>query len=86
MKIKPAEGVVALKPTKPTTQFKVIEVVEKDAPEVGKVIAIGKGKLPVQFEIGSLLAYRKFGEFKFWLNSKEVLFVKFEDLLAVLEK
>lgn len=83
MKIKPAKEVVALMPTDIKSKT-TIDVVEKNQPELGEVIAIGTGKKPVPFEVGSILAYRKYGEYKFWLDGKEILFVKFEDLLGVL--
>jgi len=84
MKIRPATKIVALKPTSlPFTKKGYIEVVEKNIPEMGEVIAIGSGKLPVK--IGSVVAYRKFGEFKFWISGREIIFVGFQDILAVLK-
>jgi len=88
MKVKPAAKIVALKlDTKVWSLAKQsqIEVVEKNQPEVGEVIAVGSGKLPVPFKIGSIVAYRKFGEFKFWIEGKEIIFVAFQDILAVLK-
>jgi co-chaperonin GroES (HSP10) len=83
--VKPAKEVVVLKPTtKTSSTYGTIVVVEKDQPELGEVIAIGTGKLPVPFKKGDTIAYRKFGEFKYWLDGKEILFVKFEDILGVL--
>ena len=86
MKIRPATKIVALKPTSlPFTKKGYIEVVDKNIPEMGEVIAIGSGKLPVPFKIGSVVAYRKFGEFKFWISGREIIFVGFQDILAVLK-
>ena len=63
----------------------VLEVVEKDAPEIGKVIAVGAGKQPVPIRVGSVVAYRRFGESKFTLSGQQTLFVKFKDILAVIK-
>ena len=86
MKIIPSKDVVALTTEGVWTlasQGK-IEVVEKNQPEIGKVIAMGHSKPPVPLKVGDVIAYRKFGEFKFWISGKETIFVKFEDILAVL--
>jgi len=86
VKIQPSNKIVALKPTTlPSITKGTIEVVEKNMPETGEVIAIGSGKLPVPFKFGSIVAYRKFGEFKFWIDAKEIMFVGFQDILAVLK-
>ena len=86
MTIKPANKIVALKPTSlPSAKKGYIEVVEKNVPETGEVIAIGSGKLPLPMKIGSNVAYRKFGEFKFWVEGKEIIFVAFQDILGVLK-
>ena len=87
MKIIPSKDVVALTTEGVWTlasQGK-IEVVEKNQPEIGKVIAMGKNKPPVPFGIGDVIAYRKYGEFKFWISGEEIIFVKFEDILAILK-
>lgn len=91
MKIVPSKDVVAL-----TTegiwaigqQMGTIEVVQKNQPEIGKVIALGYGKSPFKtpLKIGDIVTYRKYGEFKFYIDGKETIFVKFEDILGVLKK
>ena len=68
-------------------------VVEKNQPEIGKVIALGgagyydDGKVrPMpNISIGDVIAYRKYGESKFWLKSKQTIFVSFDDILAVIQ-
>ena len=43
--------------------------------ETGTVVAIGKGKSPVEdLKVGDLVAYRQFGESKLYIEGKEYLF------------
>lgn len=60
----------------------------------GKVIALGgpqitdSGKKIIpQFKVGDIVVYKKWGgdEIKFDMTGKEYLFVKFEDILAVVK-
>lgn len=91
MKIIPSKDVVALTTEGAWTiaqQKGTIEVVEKNQPEIGKIIALGYGKPPFKtsLHLGDVIAYRKFGEFKFYIEGKETIFVKYEDILAVLKR
>jgi len=91
MKILPAKKIVVLEPIKLTEigVDKGIAVAEEKAPEIGKVIAIGEaGKkgLPVKMKVGDIIAYRRYGESKFWIGSKRRLFVSFDDVLGVIKK
>ena len=84
--IYPASEIVVLIPTDIKEIARgVLEVVEKDAPEIGKVIAVGAGKQPVVIKVGDIVAYRRFGESRFTLSGQQTLFVKFEDILAVIK-
>jgi len=58
----------------------------------GKVIAIGGPqvtdsgrKIVPEFKVGDIVIYKKWGgdEVKFGVSGKELIFVKFEDVLAV---
>ena len=63
-----------------------LAVVTTNPPQIGEVISFGEGKKPVEFKVGSLITYRQFGEFEFFVNNETVYFVKFVDILGVLEK
>lgn len=95
MKITPAKRIVVITPVKLKEVFKtgVIEAVvvkEKDQPEVGKVIAIGecvkKKDPPIKMKKGDIVAYRRYGESKFFLSGEEFLFVGFNDILGIIKK
>lgn len=95
MKIIPASRTVVIEPTKlpDTYAHNVITgvvVSDKDQPEIGRVIAIGgstkKNDPPIKLKRGDIVAYRKYGESKFYLGGEEVMFISFDDILAVIKK
>jgi len=87
LKIVPSSKIVVIEPTKVSSSTDIIQAVtEKSIPEIGRVVAIGDGKLPVKMKVGDIIAYRKYGESKFYLHSKVVLFVTFEDILGVINE
>ena len=60
----------------------------------GEIIAMGKPtltdsgkKIVPEFKVGNTVIYKKWGgdEFKFDLSGKEYIFVKFEDVLAIVK-
>jgi co-chaperonin GroES (HSP10) len=60
---------------------------EKDKkPEIGKVIAIGDGKKPVDFEIGDTIVFRKYSDNRIVVRGQEFNFIDFKDVMAVLPK
>lgn len=83
MKVVPSERIVALKVQDKTLSSSGLEVVESNKPEIGEVVSFGTGDKPVDFMVGSLVFYRKFGEFKFWVDGKQIIFVNFDDILGV---
>ena len=85
MKIIPAKKIVVIEPTEVKGEGK-IEIVQEKQPEYGKVIAIGVGRLPVKMKIGDTIAYRKYGESKFYLGTEERLFVSFDDVLGIIKR
>lgn len=85
MKILPAKKIVVLEPTELEASGGLITVEEKK-PEFGTIIAIGEGKKPVKMKKGDIVAYRKYGESKFFFGTKQRLFVAFEDILGVIKK
>lgn len=95
-KLKPMPGCVLIEPVevqKQTATGIVLPDTHDEKSQKGKVIALGgpqiteSGKKIVpQFKVGDTVVYKKWGgdEIKLDLTGKEFLFVKFEDILAVL--
>jgi len=90
----PSNRIVILQPTKLSASGR-IQVVEKDTPEIGKVIAVGQPgyfdnseprAYPITMEIGDTVAYRRYGESKFFIAGQETVFVSFDDILAVIKE
>lgn len=92
MKVKAANNVIVVTPQKMQKMSgSFIESVQKKQPEIGKVTELGKPKkdetLPVKgLKVGDVIAYRRFGESKFFIDSKEVIFIDFADVLGIIEK
>ena len=67
-----------------------LELVQKEKPEIAKVIAIGKpGKkgLPIEgLKVDDIIGYRKYGESTFMLKGEEHKFVSFDDVIARFKK
>ena len=83
--IVPAEKIVVLTPVSPANvTHGSIEVVSDKMPELGRVIAIGKAKKPCKIKIGDTIAYRRYGESKFFIGGQEIIFVGFQDILGVI--
>ena len=83
MEITPSKNIVVIRPTELPSTTRIIPLTS-DAPKVGEVIAIGKSKVAPDFKIGSTIAYRQYGEYEFFINGETVYFVKFEDILGVI--
>ena len=66
----------------------------KEKPQQGKVLAVGPGRLdedgdriPMEVQVGDTVVYAKYAGTAFKTEgSKEILFLKESDILAVLEK
>ena len=95
-KLKPMPGYTLIEPVevqKQTATGIVLPDTHDEKSQKGKVIALGgpqitdSGKKIIpQFKVGDTVVYKKWGgdEIKLDLTGKEYLFVKFEDILAVL--
>ena len=94
-KIKPTPGHVLIEPeeaTKQTTSgIYLPDSATGDKPQQGKVLAIGpdditeKGtKRACPAQRGDKVIYKKWGGNEVKIDNKEYLFVKFEDILAVI--
>jgi chaperonin GroES len=66
----------------------------KEKPQQGKVLAVGPGRLdedgkriPMEVKVGDTVVYAKYAGTSFKTEgSKEILFLKESDILAILEK
>lgn len=93
-KIKPTAGYVLIQPEEQQTQtasgIYLPETAKGDKPQQGKVLAVGAPAFVDGKEISSPAAkdatviYKKWGGNEVKIENKEYLFVKFEDILAVI--
>jgi len=96
-KIRPMPGYALVEPIeleKKTAGGIVLPDTHDEKSQKGKVIALGKpqitdsGKKVVpEFKVGDVVIYKKWGgdEVKFDYTGKEYVFVKFDDVLAVIK-
>lgn len=91
-KIAPTPGYLLLEPleiTKKTSSGIYLPDSHEEKPQQGKVVAAGadtpKRKSPAK--VGDVVIYKKWGgdEVKLSLTDKEMVFVKFEDVLAIVK-
>ncbi len=90
--IKPLSDHVVLEPLKEEKKKSGIilpDTVEKERSEIGKVVAVGAGKLengkrvPLEVKKGDVVFYRKYSEHKIKDGDKEFIVVKGEDIIAI---
>ncbi len=92
LKIKPSSDYVLIEPVegeKKTPSGIVLPDSVEKKPQLGKVLAVGpssKKDVTPPCKINQTIIYRKWGGEEFEYESKKYLFVKFEDVLGVLEK
>ena len=96
-KLKPTAGYALIEPVeaeKRTATGIILPDTHDEKSQRGKVIAIGApqttdaGKeIKPEFKIGQTVIYKKWGgdEVKLGLSGKELIFVKFEDVLAIVD-
>lgn len=94
--LKPTAGYALIEPVeleKKTTAGIILPDTHDEKSQKGKVIALGKPtyqdgkKIVPEFKVGQTVVYKKWGgdEVKLGLSNKEYIFVKFEDVLAVIK-
>ena len=98
--IVPASNTLVIEPTK-LKEIGVVGTIEdlsKEQPQLGRVVKIGarpyveddptRGEriYPVDVKEGDVVAYRKYGEYKFLIAGKRYLFVRMEDVLGIIRK
>ena len=94
-KIKPLSDYLLIEPLEKETVLPsgiVVPDTAKDEPSEGKVLAVGSGKkdekgnlIPVQVSVGSVVMYKKWGGTEIKAEGKELLLVKEEDVIAIIE-
>ena len=93
--VKPTAGHVLIRPEEQTKQTSsgiyLPDSAAGDKPQQGQVLAVGdseiseKGqKRPAPAKQGDIVIYKKWGGNDVKIDGKEYLFVKFEDILAVI--
>jgi len=95
--IKPMPGYVLIEPVeleKKTAGGIVLPDSHDEKSQKGKVIGLGKAlltrdgqEIEPEFRVNDLVVYKKWGgdEVKFGVSGEELIFVKFEDILAVIK-
>jgi len=96
-KLKPTASYALVEPIaleKKTAAGIVLPDTHDEKSQKGKVIAIGAPqitdtgrKIVPEFKVGDMVIFKKWGgdEVKFGVSGKELVFVKFEDVLAVVK-
>lgn len=92
-KIKPAAGNLLIEPeetVKQTSSGIVLPESHDEKPQRGKVLAVGPDELTDSGKLrkppckaGDIVVYKKWGGNEYKVYDKELLFIKFEDILAV---
>ena len=94
-KIKPTSGYVLIEPEEPTKQTSsgiyLPDSATGDKPQQGKILAVGPDEITEKGTTrkspapkNSTVIYKKWGGNEVKIDNKEYLFVKFEDILAVI--
>lgn len=89
MKIIPSEKTVVLEPIANETEsgFYMPQGDEKKQPEKGRVVFIGSGDRPFDFEVGDVIFYERWADVKIPVTAdKEYIFVRFDKTLGKLVK
>jgi len=96
-KLKPMAGYALIEPVemeKKTETGILLPDSHDEKSQRGKVVALGASKMTevghkivAEFKVGEIVVYKKWGgdEVKFGLSGKELIFVKFEDVLAIVK-
>lgn len=96
MNIQPLGDRILIKPLEAEDKTKggiVLPDTAKEKPQEGKVVAVGKGKVlesgkvePLEVKVGDVVLYGKYSGTEITKDGDEYLFVKEEDVLAVIKK
>lgn len=94
-KIRPAAGYLLIEPeeaVKQTSSGIVLPESHDEKPQKGKVLAVGPEEITEAgktvkppCKTGEIVVYKKWGGNEYKVEDKELLFIKFDDILAILE-
>ena len=95
-KIKPLLDNILIEPSKQETTtasgIVIPDTVNKEKPQEGTVIATGPGRksddgklIEMNVKVGDIVMYKKWGGTEVKVDSKDMLLVKEEDILAIVE-
>lgn len=91
-KLYPTQGYVLLEPqeaSKKTSSGIYLPDSHDEKPQQAKVLAVGPDtkKQAAPVKVGDIVIYKKWGgdEIKLSITDKELIFVKFEDILAIVK-
>jgi len=95
-KIKPLSDYLLIEPLTQERKLPsgiVIPDSAQEKPQEGKVVAVGSGKrdeggniVPMQVKQGDIVMYKKWGGTDIKVEGKELLLVREEDILAIIEE
>lgn len=96
MKIRPLGDYLLIEPLKKETMLPsgivIPDTANKEKPQEGTVLAVGLGRkddlgklIKVEIEVGAKVMYKRWGGTEIKVDNKELLLVKEEDVLAVIE-
>ncbi len=88
MKLKPLTNHIIIEPFKVEEKTKsgiILVSKEEEAPEQGKVIAIGSDK-KIEVKKGDKVIFSKYGPTKIKVVNKDYLIVSQDDILAIIEE
>ncbi len=91
--LKPTAGYVLISPeeaVKKTSSGIVLPESHDEKPQKGKVLAVGPAekcgkecKCEIPCKVGDVVVYKKWGGNEYKVDEKELMFIKFEDIMAV---
>jgi len=91
--LKPAPGYILVEPeeaVKQTSSGIVLPESHDEKPQKGKVLAVGDEETTVAGKLikapcktGDMVIYKKWGGNEYKVDTKELMFIKFEDIMAV---
>jgi chaperonin GroES len=94
-KVKPLSDYLLVEPLAKETTLPsgiVIPDTVKEKPQEGKVVSVGPGRrdedgdrIPMEIKVGDVVMYKKWGGTEMKIEGKDVLLIKEEDILAIVE-
>ncbi|MBL7130417.1 MAG: co-chaperone GroES [Candidatus Omnitrophica bacterium] len=96
MNIQPLGDRILIKPLEAEEKTKggiVLPDTAKEKPQEGKIVAVGKGRIlesgkvePLEVKVGDIVLYGRYSGTEITKDGEEYLFVKEEDILAIIKK